>query len=117
MNAERRAPGFPVGPIPATRLFLRALLLAGAFSSIFSGQLVAGERLELEVHEVAGIRRHEPVSTLLTLPGAVPRETPFRLLRNGSTEIAQFRPAGDSKETAQWWLDFSTKLAPFESQN
>jgi hypothetical protein len=96
------------------RPFFGAILIAGAWSSVLCSDLAAGDRLEIEVREVGGFRRHEPVAALVTLPGAVSRETPFRLLLNGVPETAQFRPAGDDQEAAQWWIDFSTRLAPYE---
>ncbi|MBI3866606.1 MAG: hypothetical protein HY290_32390 [Planctomycetia bacterium] len=94
--------------------FLKILLSAGCAVLLLCGNLTAGERLELEAREVGGIRRHEPVSALITLPQAVGRNTPFRLVLDGDPVAAQFRPAGDGEQTAQWWIDFSTILGPFD---
>src|SRR5438045_8573604 len=99
------------------RQVVRGLLKAGACVVLLASQLAAGERLVLEVREAGGFRRHEPVSALVTLPRAVPRATPFRLLIDGAPAGAQFRPAGDGETTAQWWIDFSTILSPYEERN
>jgi len=90
------------------------VLKAGACLFIFCSQVGAAERLELEVREVGGFRRNEPVSALLTLPQAVARGTPFRLLIDGTPTSAQFRPAGDAEQTAECWIDFSTPLTPHQ---
>lgn len=102
--------------LPFRARVVRSVFLAGAALFIHGSSLAAGERLVLEVREVGGFRRHEPVGTLLTLPQAVARTTPFRLLVDGTPAVAQFRPDGDSEHTAKWWVDFSTILAPFEQR-
>jgi hypothetical protein len=101
-------------------IFRKALLLWAQFAAclfILARPLFAGERLALEVREMGGFRRHEPVSALITLPQAVPRDTPFRLLTDGAPVVAQFRPAGDDVQSAKWWVDFSTILSPHEVRN
>lgn len=98
------------------RRVVPGLLRAGACLFILGSQLGAAERLGLEVVETGGFRRHEPASALVTLPQAVARGTPFRLLIDGAPGVAQFRPAGDGEQTAQWWIDFSTILAPHEER-
>lgn len=95
------------------RRFREVLSSAAAWVSILCSGLSAAERLELEVREIAGIRRHEPVSALITLPKPVPRNTPFRLLLDGMPVTAQFRPTGDDEQSAHWWIDFSTILGPY----
>ena len=92
-----------------------ALLSSAAFVSILCGGLAAAERLELEVREVGGIRRHEPLNALITLNKPVPRDTPFRLLLDGMPVIAQFRPAGGDGPAARWWIDFSTMRRPLRA--
>jgi hypothetical protein len=90
------------------------LLLARGFAFNTS---YAGERLGLEVREVAGLARGGyPVHGLVKLPRAVPTTTEFRLLRDGKPVVAQFRPDGEGA-TAQWWLDFQTEMAPSETRS
>jgi hypothetical protein len=91
-------------------------LTAVASWLIICSQIRASERMELEVREVGGFKRNEPVSTLFTLPQAVPRDTPFRLLLDGTPVIAQFRPVSDARQVTQWWLDFSSSLSPHEDR-
>jgi len=97
------------------RRFQVLLSFAAACVSSFCGGVEAAERVELEVREVAGIRRHEPLNTLITLPQPVRLDTPFRLLLNDMPVNAQFRSAGEGElPSARWWIDFSTALGPFE---
>src|SRR6266571_4602834 len=79
--------------------------------------VVAAERLGLQVRETAGLARGGyPAHALLELPRPVPETTKFRLLRDGKPIAAQFRP--DRKgQTAHWWLDFATEIAPFQTKN
>lgn len=105
----------PLNSIVCRQVVL-VLMQAGACLSILCGQLGAADKLALEVREVGGFRRHEPVSTLVSLPQAVARSTPFRLLFDNAPLIAQFRPAGDGEQTDQWWIDFSTILSPHEAR-
>lgn len=90
------------GPLP----FL--LLIASVAS--------AAERINLEVREPHGLmRRGYPAHTLLTLPQALPINTPFRLLYDGQPVVAQFR-ADRAETTAKWWLDFQVELAPHQTK-
>lgn len=81
----------------------------------------AAEQIWIEIHEPAGIRRGGyPVHGKLTLPRAVPVTTGFRLLHADKPVVAQFRPqtgtnsnVGD-RIASEWWLDFTTQLAPNE---
>ncbi len=95
---------------------LRAMLCAAIIqAALLIGSLSAAERLELDVREIGGIRRHEPLNTVITLPKPVPLGTAFRLLLDGMPVNAQFRSAGEGElPSAQWWIDFSTALGPFE---
>lgn len=95
---------------------LPGLAKVSACLCLLAAPLIAGERLVLEVREVGGFRRHEPVSSLLTFPKAISRGTTFRLLIKGAPTAAQFRPATDAEQAAQWWIDFSTILSPYERQ-
>lgn len=90
------------------------LLKAVVFLFVCCSPLAASEQLELEVREAGGFRRNDPVSTLLTLPHAVERGTPFRLLLDGKPVVAQFRSNDETQQTTQWWVDFSATLAPHE---
>lgn len=76
----------------------------------------AAERLLLSVAEPAGIHRDgAPVHAKLKLPEPVPVGTNFRLISDGKPVTAQFRPNGKS-DTADWWLDFVGRSAPFEKR-
>src|SRR5262245_46017913 len=69
----------------------------------------SGERLALEVREVAGLARvGYPAHALLKLSRPVGVSTRFRLLHEDKPVVAQFRPGGEGA-TAQWWLDFQTE--------
>ncbi|MHC4880427.1 MAG: hypothetical protein ACYTGL_28590 [Planctomycetota bacterium] len=76
----------------------------------------ASERLVLTVTEPAGIHRDAaPVHARLELPRPVAVGTKFRLVGGGKSVAAQFRPYGKS-DTADWWLDFVGRSAPFEKR-
>ncbi len=76
----------------------------------------ASERLVLTVTEPVGIHRDAaPVHARLELPRPVAPETKFRLVANGKPVAAQFRSNGKG-DTADWWLDFVGRSAPFEKR-
>lgn len=79
----------------------------------------AGEpaTISLEVTETAGVHRdHAPVHVLLTLPQAVPVDTPFRLSHQDRDIVAQFRPHEAGSVASQWWLDFLAETKPLEQR-
>jgi len=98
--------------------------LAGFYAGLFccayaaSDAVVvqADERIAVELHETAGIRRFQyPVAMQLKLAEPVPRETKFRLLREDVPVLAQFRVAEKGRTVAQWWIDFPVNLLPYQS--
>jgi hypothetical protein len=111
----------------ATRIQRAGLVLALGVASLAGNAPTAAptrfaysaERLALEVREVAGLARGGyPAHGLLKLPQAVAATTKFRLLRDGKPVVSQFRPDQPDQQgkTAQWWLDFQTDMAPYETK-
>jgi hypothetical protein len=95
-----------------------------AFGSL---NVYGAEQIRIEIREPAGISRSNcPVHGVLQLPRAVPFTTHFRLSHAGKPVLAQFRPkvsvtgevppGAKKRTTSQWWLDFSTPLAPHETR-
>jgi hypothetical protein len=73
-------------------------------------------KIGLEVREPRGLARGGyPAHALLKLPRRVTPATKFRLVHDGKPVVAQFRPDGETS-TGQWWLDFQTQIAPYETR-
>ncbi len=96
----------------------RFLLLSFILLTIASSAAAAPpNRLTIEVTEPSGAQRgRAPVHMTLRLPERVPTTTGFRLLHEGTTLPAQFRPIGEEATADSWWLDFFTPIRPSETR-
>ena len=107
MTTEKTAPAYH-----------RSVLVCLALSLIGATDMLAAERITIEVRETAGIRRFShPVAVALELPEASSEQASVCLLEQGKPHVAQFRVDGTDDDRSRWWLDFQTSLAPFESKS
>jgi len=95
----------------------RSLTSCLALLTITTTSIQAAERIAIEVHETAGIRRFSfPASFAFNLSEPPSKGTNFRLLDEGKPIEAQFRADGTQHDRSRWWLDFHTSLLPHHSK-